>query len=108
MGSGTSRAPAEFDEPATYLLEGYEPLGLTSLAELEARCRTAAEASDGVRYVHSILVPEDETCFHLFEGPSEEAVRKAGAEAGLTPVRVVACLASAAKGPDGPSQPRGG
>jgi hypothetical protein len=87
-----------------YLLEAYEPRSATPLADLEARCRAAAEACDGVRYVRSILVPEDETCFHIFEGPSEEAVRKAGAEAGLTPVRVVACLASAAKGPAGPSQ----
>ena len=50
-------------------------------------------ALTGVRYVRSILVPEDETCFHLFEGPSEEAVRKVGAMAGLAPLRVVACLA---------------
>ncbi|MGH2921978.1 MAG: nickel-binding protein [Gaiellaceae bacterium] len=93
----------------TYLVEGYERRGATALDDLEARCRAAAEGFEGVRYLRSILVPEDETCFHLFEGPSEEAVRKAGTVAGLTPVRVVACLASAAKGPgNGPSRPRGG
>ena len=78
---------------ATYLVEGYERRGITALDDLEARCRAAADGSDGVRYVRSILVPEDETCFHLFEGPSEEAVRKVGALAGLAPLRVVACLA---------------
>jgi hypothetical protein len=95
--------PWKREEPATYLLEGYEPRGTAPFADLEARCRAAAEAYDGVRYVRSILVPEDETCFHVFEGPSEEAVRRAGVEAGLTPVRVIACLTSAAKGPGGPS-----
>lgn len=78
---------------ATYLVEGYERRGMTALDDLEARCRAAADGFDGVRYVRSILVPEDETCFHLFEGPSEEAVRKVGALAGLAPLRVVACLA---------------
>jgi hypothetical protein len=93
---------------ATYLVEGYERRGTTALDDLEARCRAAADGFDGVRYVRSILVPEDETCFHLFEGPSEEAVREVGALAGLAPLRVVVCLASAAQGPgSGPSQPRG-
>jgi hypothetical protein len=85
--------PAHGGSTATYLLEGYERRGTTALADLEARCQAAAEGFDGVRYVRSILVPEDETCFHLFEGPSAEEVRKAGTEAGLAPLRVVACLA---------------
>ena len=84
--------PAHGGGTATYLVEGYERRG-TALDGLEARCRVAADGFDGVRYVRSILVPEDETCFHLFEGPSEEAVRKVGALAGLAPLRVVACLA---------------
>ena len=85
--------PAHGGSTATYLLEGYERRGTTALDDLEARCRAAADGIDGVRYVRSILVPEDETCFHVFEGPSEEVVRKVGAEAGLAPLRVVACLA---------------
>ncbi len=85
--------PTHGGSTATYLLEGYERRGPTGLDDLEARCRAAAAGSDGVRYVRSILVPEDETCFHLFEGSSAEAVRKVGAEAGLDPLRVVACLA---------------
>lgn len=85
--------PARGGSTATYLLEGYERRGMTALDDLEARCRAAADGIDGVRYVRSILVPEDETCFHLFEGPSEEEVRKVGALAGLAPLRVVACLA---------------
>ena len=85
--------PTHGGSSATYLLEGYERRGPTALDDLEARCRAAADGFDGVRYVRSILVPEDETCFHVFEGPSEEEVRKVGAEAGLTPLRVVACLA---------------
>ncbi|MGH2932875.1 MAG: nickel-binding protein [Gaiellaceae bacterium] len=84
--------PASGGSTAMYLLEGYERRGTTALDELEARCRAAADGFDGVRYVRSILVPEDEMCFHLFEGPSEEAIRKVGALAGLAPLRVVACL----------------
>ena len=85
--------PANGGSTATYLREGYERRGTTALDDLEARCRAAADGLDGVRYVRSILVPEDETSFHVFEGPSEEAVRKVGALAGLVPLRVVACLA---------------
>jgi hypothetical protein len=84
--------PAQGGNTATYLVEGYERRGVIVLDDLEARCRAAADGLDGVRYLRSILVPEDEMCFHLFEGPSEEAVREVGALAGLAPLRVVACL----------------
>ena len=94
--------PVDGGSTATYLVEGYERRGAIALDDLEARCRAAADRFDGVRYVRSIFVPEDETCFHLFEGPSEEAVRKAGAEAGLAPLRVVACLAP----PNANNEPR--
>lgn len=41
----------------------------------------AAELSDEgvrVRHLRTIFVPEDETCFHLFEADSAEAVGAAG------------------------------
>ena len=36
-----------------------------------------------MRYLRSIYVPEDETCFHLFESPSIEGVEEVGRRAGL-------------------------
>ena len=62
------------------------------LEEIEARLRTAAaELSDSgtpVRYVRSILVPEDETCFHLLDGPSSEAVAETARRAGISTPRI--------------------
>jgi hypothetical protein len=37
-----------------------------------------------VRLLRSIFVPEDETCFYLYEASSEDAVRKAVRRAELT------------------------
>jgi hypothetical protein len=36
-----------------------------------------------VRYLHSIFVPEDETCFYLYEAPSVESVCEAALRAAL-------------------------
>ena len=55
------------------------------------RAEAAGVGSEGipVRYLSSILMPEDELCLHLFEGPSREAVRGAAVKAGLDPLRVI-------------------
>jgi hypothetical protein len=57
------------------------------------RSRRAAEAltraGTPVRYVRSIFVPEDETCFFLYEAASADAVRQAVCGAALTCERVV-------------------
>lgn len=37
----------------------------------------------------SIFIPEDEICFHLFEGPSAEAVWEVSERAGIACERVV-------------------
>lgn len=52
----------------------------------ESARRAATELSEEgthVRYVRSIFVPEDETCFLLYEADSEAAVREAAARAAL-------------------------
>lgn len=58
-----------------------------ALAELIAETRAAVDRvtheGSTVRLVHSICVPDDETCFFTFEGPSEEAVRHTARLAGL-------------------------
>jgi hypothetical protein len=43
--------------------------------------------------VRSILVPEDETCFYLFQAQTGDAVRAAAARVGLQFERVVEAVA---------------
>jgi hypothetical protein len=76
---------------SSYLLEAYTPASAL-LEEVEARVRSAAaelsEAGTPVRYVRSIFVPEDETCFHLLDGASLEAVAEAAKRAGISTPRI--------------------
>ena len=48
-----------------------------------------ATLGDGVRYVRTTYVPEDEVVLHLFEAPSAEALRTAGRTAALEFERIV-------------------
>lgn len=78
----------------SFLVETYFPReGGESLAEVVARAKTAARSMrlEGVdvRYLRPIFVPEDETCFHLFEAPSAQAVDHASRLAALTYDRIV-------------------
>lgn len=60
------------------------------------RAREATEklTRDGVAvlYVRTTLLPEDETCFHLFEADSLDAVAEACRLAGLETPRIVAAI----------------
>ena len=71
-----------------FLIEVYAPRS-TDVTELEAAARVAAREASGVRYVESIYVSEDETCFHLFEAPSRVAVSRAANAAPMAVQRVV-------------------
>jgi Nickel responsive protein SCO4226-like len=78
---------------AEYLVELYVARSDKDGAErCGDRARLAAEqlASEGVsvRYVRSIFVPEDETCFYLYEAASPDVVREAARRAGFTTERV--------------------
>ncbi len=42
-----------------------------------------------VRYVRMTYLPNDETCFHIFEAASEEAVSEACRRAGIGSGRIV-------------------
>jgi hypothetical protein len=58
----------------SYFVEIYAP-GESNVADLVARARTAARGD--VRYIRSVFVPEDETCFHLFKGGSADELSRA-------------------------------
>jgi hypothetical protein len=78
----------------SYLVEVYTPRdNREALAATVSRARAAALAlrHEGVpvRYLRPIYVPEDETCFHVFEAPSAQAVGEASRRAGLNHDRIV-------------------
>jgi hypothetical protein len=75
----------------TYLIEAYVADG--DVADLGDRARTAAETmrneGHAVRYLRSVLVRADETCFHLFEAASEDVVAELAQRAELPYERMV-------------------
>ncbi|HEX4621280.1 MAG TPA: DUF4242 domain-containing protein [Myxococcaceae bacterium] len=82
---------------STYVAERYLP-GVTSKQLLDA-ARSAKAASarmtaagTPVTYLRSTFLSGDETCYCLFEGPSEEAVRQANDEAGIPYERIVPAI----------------
>jgi hypothetical protein len=81
----------------SYMVELYQPTARrTTVAAAAERARRAAEqlTREGtpVRYLRWLLIPEDETCFHLFEGGSAEAVGQASRRAELDYERIVEVL----------------
>jgi hypothetical protein len=76
----------------TFLVEAYAPAAV-DLTEVEARIQAAAAALAGegvaVHYVRPILVPGDETCFHLIESVSEAGVVDLIRRAALSFIRIV-------------------
>jgi Nickel responsive protein SCO4226-like len=78
----------------TYLVECYWP----GVDELQLRGAadgltvSPPDRSNGVAWLSSILIPEDEIVLCLATGPSEEAVRETAQRAGLPAERVVSCV----------------
>lgn len=82
---------------AEFLVELYMPSSQFRVVQgwMEAASTAAADVSregEAVRYVRSIVVPEDETCFLLYEAPSIDAVRAAAEQAGLGAGRITETL----------------
>jgi hypothetical protein len=54
-----------------------------------------------VRLIRSIVVPEEETCFYLFEAVTADDAREAAVRAGLFVERVVEAVPDEGASPDG-------
>jgi hypothetical protein len=79
----------------SYLVETYLARGRAGeRAERERRARAAAAELARVSFDRSIHVPEDETCFFVFEAPSRRLAALAAARAGLDALRVVEAVSS--------------
>ena len=81
----------------SYLIEIYLPRSRADgAADSARRARSVVEelASEGVpiRYVRTTFLPDDETCFHVVEAPSADAVGELCRRAGLEHVRIVAAV----------------
>jgi hypothetical protein len=81
----------------TYLLEAYMPRSQAQGARAAGRrARAAADelSRQGVpiRYIRTTFLPDDETCFHLFEASSAEVVEQASRRAELGRARVVTAI----------------
>jgi hypothetical protein len=83
----------------SYLVETYLARSRAhEYAARERRARSAArELTRGATRVslnRSIHVPDDETCFYVFDAPSAREAEAAARLAGLDPIRVVEAVSS--------------
>ena len=79
---------------STYLVEAYVARSRAwdaREAGLDARAAAQELVREGtsIRYVRMTFLPDDETCFHIFEAASEEAVGEACRRAGIGSGRIV-------------------
>lgn len=82
---------------AQFLLECYvAPSDTATVTSVEERAHAAADelTRNGtvVRLLRAIFVPEDETCFYLYEADTLEAVREAARVAALPSQRIVEAI----------------
>lgn len=76
-----------------FLAETYAPRSAPGVAaprasEIALAAEQASRPGTPVRFLGAILVPEEETCFWLYQAPSAGAVRAAMTAAGLQPERI--------------------
>jgi hypothetical protein len=76
-----------------FLAETYAPRGnggtpAPSAADLARAAGQASGPQGPVRFLGAVAVPEEETCFWLYQAPSAAAVRAAMTAAGLRPERI--------------------
>jgi hypothetical protein len=81
----------------TYLVETYLPRAQARSARAAGRSARAAArvlSREGVcvRYVRTTLLPGDETCFHVFEAASDDAVEAVARLARLDSPRILLAI----------------
>ena len=81
----------------TFLVETYLPRSRVADAkaigrEAGARARELTREGTQIRYVRLTLLPDDETCFHVFEAASADAVAEVCRRAGIGAGRIVSAL----------------
>ena len=80
-----------------YLIEVYIPRARAREADSTGRRIRAAidarrDADVEIRFVRTMFLPEDETCFHLVDAPSRADVQHLCHGAGLGSIRVVTAI----------------
>jgi hypothetical protein len=91
----------------TYRIEAY--VADVELADVPARVEATAaamsEEGHAIRYVRSLLLHADETCFHLVEATSEASVAELARRAHLGHERIVEAEESSSSGTGDRAQP---
>ena len=77
---------------ATYVVEAYLPNSPVARESASAAAMQLARVADGVRYVRSVFLPDEETVFHLFEAPSPAVVIDAAARVELAMDRIATAI----------------
>lgn len=78
---------------ALFVVERYAPrAAYQEVAGADERAAAHAGADTVITHVRTWFLPEDETCFSLFEAPSEQALRAAGNAAGLRFTRITEAI----------------
>jgi hypothetical protein len=85
---------AHAQQARLYVAEAYTSRSSrTDLKAIAERATAAAAAITApgrpVRYMRTVFLPDDETCFHLFEADAAEQVRQAVRRAGIECERIV-------------------
>ena len=78
-----------------FLIETYLPREARDIATLRAgdAAEQLSEQGAPIHFLCAIFVPEEETCFYLYQAPSAGAVRAAMSRAGLQPGRITPAVA---------------
>ncbi len=81
----------------TFLVESYLPGAESSAA---ATVAALVGSRSGTRHRWSLLLPEEEICFHVLEGQSAEVVREATLRAQLPCQRITEAVLISANAPE--------
>jgi hypothetical protein len=76
----------------TYVPRTHAPDAREAAQRARAAARQASRQGEAVRYVRTMLLPGDETCFHVFDAASEDAVAEACRLAWLGTPRIVRAI----------------